>query len=430
MSIAQVHPSRIHGTLTPPPSKSAAHRALIAAALAGSGVIRRLQLSADMQATLRAVSGLGCAVRLEPAPDGTVTAYFAPAPPAESASPYPVDCAESGSTLRFLIPLYAAKGIASVFTGTGRLPDRPLGVYTACLPAHGVTLSSPAEKRLPLALSGQLTGGVFSLPGDVSSQFITGLLFALPLCPEDSVLRLTTPLESAGYVDMTLATLRRAGIRVDVLPDGWRIPGGQRYQPMDWTVESDWSQAAFLFAAGVLGGEVCLKGLDEQSSQGDKEALALFRRFGADIRQKGSAFFCHQAPLHGIDIDASQIPDLVPILAVTASLAQGITRITGAARLRLKESDRLAAVTEGLRILGGQVEEGPDHLIITGVPALRGGAVSGYNDHRMVMSFAVAALGCREPVIISDAQSVSKSWPTFFEEYRAIGGTAYVIDHR
>ena len=423
MFLAVISPSVIRGTLTPPPSKSAAHRLLIAAALAGEGRVRGLSLSADMEATLRAVRGLGVSVRL----DGDA-ACFAPAPPSSSPSPLPVDCGESGSTLRFLIPLYAARGIPAVFTGHGRLPERPLGVYADCLPPHGVTLS--AASGLPLTVTGRLTGGDYTLPGDVSSQFITGLLFALPLCREDSRIRLTTPLESAGYVDMTLQVLRQAGIRVEPLEDGWFIPGSQTYRPLDTAVESDWSQAAFLLAAGALGGEVTLTGLNPASAQGDREALSLFRRFGAAVEEAPGRIVCRKAPLHGIDIDAAQIPDLVPVLAVTAALADGVTHITGAARLRLKESDRLAAVADGIRRLGGRVEEGPDSLTITGVSRLAGGRAEGYNDHRIVMALSMAALGCEAPVTVTDAQSVAKSWPAFFEDYRAIGGTAHVIDHR
>ena len=423
MSLAVISPSVIRGTLTPPPSKSAAHRLLIAAALAGEGRVRGLSLSADMEATLRAVRGLGVSVRL----DGDA-ACFAPAPPSSSPSPLPVDCGESGSTLRFLIPLYAARGIPAVFTGHGRLPERPLGVYADCLPPHGVTLS--AASGLPLTVTGRLTGGDFALPGDVSSQFITGLLFALPLCREDSRIRLTTPLESAGYVDMTLQVLRQAGIRVEPLEDGWFIPGSQTYRPLDTAVESDWSQAAFLLAAGALGGEVTLTGLNPASAQGDREALSLFRRFGAAVEEAPGRIVCRKAHLHGIDIDAAQIPDLVPVLAVTAALADGVTHITGAARLRLKESDRLAAVADGIRRLGGRVEESPDSLTISGVSRLAGGRAEGYNDHRIVMALSMAALGCEAPVTVTDAQSVAKSWPAFFEDYRAIGGTAHVIDHR
>lgn len=424
MSLAVISPSVIRGTLTPPPSKSAAHRLLIAAALAGEGRVRGLSLSADMEATLRAVRGLGVSVRL----DGDA-ACFAPAPPSSSPSPLPVDCGESGSTLRFLIPLYAARGIPAVFTGHGRLPERPLGVYADCLPPHGVTLS--AASGLPLTVTGRLTGGDFALPrATCPASSSPGLLFALPLCREDSRIRLTTPLESAGYVDMTLQVLRQAGIRVEPLEDGWFIPGSQTYRPLDTAVESDWSQAAFLLAAGALGGEVTLTGLNPASAQGDREALSLFRRFGAAVEEAPGRIVCRKAPLHGIDIDAAQIPDLVPVLAVTAALADGVTHITGAARLRLKESDRLAAVADGIRRLGGRVEESPDSLTISGVSRLAGGRAEGYNDHRIVMALSMAALGCEAPVTVTDAQSVAKSWPAFFEDYRAIGGTAHVIDHR
>ena len=229
---------------------------------------------------------------------------------------------------------------------------------------------------------------------------------------------------------MTLQVLRQAGIRVEPLEDGWFIPGSQTYRPLDTAVESDWSQAAFLLAAGALGGEVTLTGLNPASAPGDREALSLFRRFGAAVEEAPGRIVCRKAPLHGIDIDAAQIPDLVPVLAVTAALADGVTHITGAARLRLKESDRLAAVADGIRRLGGRVEEGPDSLTITGVSRLAGGRAEGYNDHRIVMALSMAALGCEAPVTVTDAQSVAKSWPAFFEDYRAIGGTAHVIDHR
>ena len=428
--LARITPSPLKGTVPAIASKSMAHRLIICAALAnGETHVTCNTTCADIEATVRCLTALGA--RIETVEDG-----FQVHPTMKSIefgllkalAGGTLDCGESGSTLRFLIPLYAARGIPAVFTGHGRLPERPLGVYADCLPPHGVTLS--AASGLPLTVTGRLTGGDFALPGDVSSQFITGLLFALPLCREDSRIRLTTPLESAGYVDMTLQVLRQAGIRVEPLEDGWFIPGSQTYRPLDTAVESDWSQAAFLLAAGALGGEVTLTGLNPASAQGDREALSLFRRFGAAVEEAPGRIVCRKAPLHGIDIDAAQIPDLVPVLAVTAALADGVTHITGAARLRLKESDRLAAVADGIRRLGGRVEEGPDSLTITGVSRLAGGRAEGYNDHRIVMALSMAALGCEAPVTVTDAQSVAKSWPAFFEDYRAIGGTAHVIDHR
>lgn len=436
MSLAVVHPSSIAGTANPPPSKSAGHRALICAALAvlqnretgPSCRIARLRdaegavLSDDLNATLGALAPLG----VESLWEGDALLLKAGTVPAAAAA---VDCRESGSTLRFLLPVFAALGIPARFSGRGRLPDRPLGVYADCLPAHGAELQFPPDGGcLPLSLSGRLTGGVYLLPGDVSSQFISGLLLALPLCREDSTLRLSTPLESADYVNMTVQALSLAGITVRVLPDGWFIPGGQRYRPFQTAVEGDWSQAAFLLTAGALGGEVTVGGVQPDSAQGDRAAFAILRRMGADIQIARGKILCRRAPLHGVEIDATQIPDLVPVLAVAASVAEGETRIVGAARLRLKESDRLAATADGLSRLGALVKERPDGLILRGVSRLKGGRVSGYQDHRIVMSLAIAALMSDGPVEITDAESVQKSWPSFFADYQRIGGDVHVVD--
>lgn len=421
-SIARILPSRTAGTIAAPPSKSAAHRALICAALAGGGRIDGILPSADMRATLGAVEALGASF-IHTGNRVTVHRAAAPAAPV-------VDCLESGSTLRFLLPILAALGIPATFIGRGRLPQRPLGVYADCLPAHGVRLRFHCGGGLPLTLEGRLEGGRYDLPGDVSSQFISGLLFALPLCREDSDICLTSPLESAAYVRMTLDALARAGVRTEETPHGWHIPGRQTYQPADVQVEGDWSQAAFLLAAGALGGEAAITGLDPSSAQGDREALPLFQAFGADADWSDGLLRCRRADLHGIDIDASQIPDLVPVLAVTGALAEGTTVIRHAARLRLKESDRLAAMADCLTLLGGHVEERPDGLVIQGVPRLQGGRVPGCNDHRIVMSMAVAALGCEEAVEVTDPYSVEKSWPGFFEDFNRIGGNAHVVDHR
>ena len=417
-------PSRCEGTVTVPPSKSMAHRTLICAALAeGESIIENLAFSQDIEATIRGLCAFGA--RVERLGDSTVRVHGMgwPKAPAE-----PIDCGESGSTLRFFIPLAALVGQPVRFVGHGRLMERPQNVYEEIFAQKGVHFSHTAEE---IVVDGTLPAGEYRVDGSVSSQFITGLLLALPLCEGESRIALTTPLQSAGYVDMTMETMARFGVRVETAPDGWRIPGGQRYRPHDETVEADWSQAAFLLAAGALGGEVVLSGLDPRSTQGDREALALFRRFGADIRETGEGLLCRRAPLHGIDIDASQIPDLVPILAVTAALAEGTTRITGAARLRLKESDRLAAVTHCLRLLGGRVEEHPDGLTIEGRSLLPGGAeVPGYNDHRIVMSMAVAALGCDKPVTITGAGCVQKSWPAFFTDFQQIGGNVHGVEYR
>lgn len=412
MSEVTCMPAPVHGTGQVPPSKSAAHRALIAAALAGEGQVTGVQPSADMEATMDGVAGLGVSVRL-----AGETVRFAPA--AVPDAPV-VDCRESGSTLRFLIPLYGVKGIPATFVGRGRLPQRPLGVYSDCLPPHGLTLNSSGG--LPLTLYGRLEAGEYAVPGNISSQFLTGLLFALPLCRGDSLLRLTTPLESAGYVEMTLRTLHQSGIVVYHRPEGWVIPGGQTYTPRCYTVEKDWSQAAFFLAAGAIAGQVRLRGLDMASAQGDKAIVSLLRQFGASITEDADGLLCQKAKMKGTAIDAAQIPDLVPILSVVGAFAEGETHIFNAERLRIKESDRLLAIADGLRRIGANVKEEPDGLRIQGGRPLRGGYVQGYNDHRIVMSMAVAALGCVHAVTVTQAESVNKSWPDFFSDFRAIGG--------
>lgn len=423
MSSITVTASPINGVAAAPPSKSAAHRALICAALAGEGTVIGVNDSEDMRATLGAIQALGQQIRRQ---GDTVAVTGGVKQGAEYTSPVSVDCRESGSTLRFLIPLFAARGISCVFTGSGRLPKRPLGVYENCLPKHGVMLEKPDDSSLPLKMTGKLQSGLYELPGNVSSQFISGLLFALPFCKGDSEINLTTPLQSAAYVEMTAAAMREAGVHTERTADGWRIRGGQTYKPHEYLVEGDWSQAAFLLAMGALGGEMTVTGLNLDSKQGDKEILSLMRRFGADIRIYENKIICIKSGLYGIDIDALQIPDLVPILAVLGVLATGTTVITGASRLRLKESDRLFAVAQCLNKLGGSVEETEDGLRINGTGCLRGGvSVSGFNDHRIVMSMAVAALGCEQPVTIEDAESISKSWPAFFEEYKNCGGNKF-----
>ena len=407
MNAAKIQPGALNGRILVPLSKSAAHRAVICSALAGGKEILPVDepLSDDLLFTMSAIKKIrGNKVQGE----------------------LQIDCGESGSTLRFLIPVAAALGIPAEFIGRGRLPERPLGVYLDCLPEHGVSCTTAGG--LPLKITGRLTPGQYRLPGNVSSQFITGLLLALPLLHGDSELILSSPLESAGYVDMTIETMRRFGVSIQQTENGWFVPGSQTYQPREYRVERDWSQAAFFLAAGALGGHVELGGLNPRSCQGDRAAEDLFRAFGAQEEWKDSFLSVSPGQLHGIEIDASQIPDLVPVLAATAALCTGKTHIYNAQRLRLKESDRLAAMANGLNHLGGKVREMPDGLIIDGVETLHGGTVEGCNDHRIVMAFAIAALKADGPVTITDAQSINKSYPSFFTDFNQLGGNANVID--
>lgn len=422
MSRVRLLPGALHGSLAVPPSKSAAHRALLCAGLAaGESVLSPISGSADMEATLRVLRALG-AVSQRSGETLRLTGIGAPVP---AAAPVPLDCGESGSTLRFCIPIAGALGVPAAFAGHGRLPQRPLDAYLNLLPRHGLACRS--RGGLPLEISGRLRAGRYALAGDVSSQFVTGLLLALPLLPGDSEIALTTPLQSAGYVELTRDIQRAFGVVSTPTGRGWRVPGGQAYRARDFAVERDWSQAAFLLAAGALGGCVSLPGLDPACAQGDRAIERLLGAFGADLSWQGGVLTARPGALHGIAIDAGQIPDLVPILAVVAACAQGRTHIYNAARLRVKESDRLAAMRAGLCALGAHVTEEPDGLWIDGGFPLHGGRAAGCNDHRVVMALAVAALRADGPVEITDAQAVGKSWPSFFEEYQVLGGKADVI---
>lgn len=406
MSVVKIYPSVLSGRILIPPSKSAAHRAVICSALANGPDVfpDGAFLSKDIAATRLAMNAIQNRRGVEK---------------------IRIHCGESGSTLRFLIPIAAALGIRAEFVGQGRLPERPIGVYLDCLPKHGVLCRT--EGGLPLSIEGKLSPGEFVLPGNVSSQFITGLLLALPLLSGDSRLMLSSPLESAGYVALTIAVMRDFGVTVEAIENGWQIPGGQAYCPRAYSVEHDWSQAAFFLAAGALGGRLELEGLNPSSFQGDRAAEQLFQAFGAKIEWNGSLLSVSPNQISGMQIDASQIPDLVPILAATAALGKGETEIFNAQRLRIKESDRLEAMVNGLSTLGGKVRQTQDGLLIDGVERLHGGTVDGCNDHRIVMALAIAALNADGCVTISDAQSIDKSYPTFFEDYNRLGGNAHVV---
>lgn len=387
-----ITPAKLSGSITPPPSKSQGHRLLIAALLAGgrSGDVENLPRSQDMEATER------CMAALLNAPDGRSGL---------SANPPRLDCGESGSTLRFLIPLALALRGGGVFTGRGRLMERPQTPYFDLFDRKGVFHEL---RDGVLTVRGTLTSGVYPLPGDVSSQFVTGLLYALPLLPGDSEIVLTTPLESRSYVDMTVDALARFGVTVTPTERGYAVPGGQACRPAPAAVEADWSQAGFWYAAAGLGNAVTVEGMNPRSLQGDRVAAELMTRLDGTGEET---------------LDVSDCPDLVPPLAARAALRAGcVTHIVNAARLRIKESDRLSAVTGELRKLGVDVAEGADFLTIRGRESLRGGEVESRNDHRIAMMLAVAATRADGPVVIRGAEAVNKSYPRFWEDYQQLGG--------
>lgn len=404
-------PSRLRGTVTPPSSKSVAHRALIAAALSGGfSTISNLGDSKDIQATRRCLSNLSTWIE-DLSPDKVRVHGIGHS--LVQAGPFPVlDCGESGSTLRFLIPVALLVQGAAQFTGRGRLMERPLKPYEDLFREKGLTWK--LEDSVLTVDGGRgydtlaLDPGEYRLPGNVSSQFITGLLFVLPLLDGDSDLVLTSPLESRGYVDLTLDVLRTFGIRVEERADAFHVPGSQHYESRDFTVEADWSQAAFWYAANFAGGQVDIQGLNMDSKQGDKVIALQYWQ----LAKPGEA-----------ELDVSQCPDLVPPLAAMAAVRAGTTHFTHAARLRMKESDRLSTVAAALRTMGAQVEEGADSLTIHGRERLPGGGmVDCCNDHRIAMMAAVSAAFAQEPVKLLGAECVRKSYPEFWDHFIQLGG--------
>lgn len=381
-----ITPKPLKGTVTPPPSKSLAHRALLAAFLAGeTAPLPDLPDSQDILATRQCLAALR---------EGK-----------------PMDCRESGSTLRFLIPVSLALRHKGVFTGRGRLMERPQTPYFNIFKEKNIAYT---QENGVLTVKGALPPGDYRLPGGVSSQFVTGLLFALPLVEGDSELILTSPLESRGYVDLTLNVLEQFGISLENQNyERFLLSGRQRYRPCAYSVEADWSQAAFWYAANFVGCQVTLEGLNFDSAQGDKQAAALYW----PMARPGD-----------LDIDLAHIPDLAPPLAAMAAVRRGVTRFVHAGRLRLKESDRIAAITDALNALGAQAEETPDGFVVHGMPQLEGGGtVDCRNDHRIAMMAGVLACCAQRPSTLLGAECVEKSYPQFWAEFARLGGDSHVL---
>lgn len=423
MSDVKFSPFVPNGTVNVPPSKSDVHRAIICAAMAnGVSRISPVALSNDIKATIGCIKALGADAVLE---NNVLTVDGTNMYKNKTAL---LDCGESGSTLRFFIPIAAVGNINATFVGKGKLPQRPIGIFTEALPKAGTVCKT--EGGLPLEIKGQLKSGIFEIPGNVSSQFITGLLLALPILESDSEIVLTSPLESVGYIAMTIRTMKQFGVNIQATEKGWHIKGGQSYKTCDYTTDGDWSQAAFFMVLGAVSGKVTVKGVAKDSTQGDKKCAEILARFGAKVTQLDNEVTVEKGELKAITIDASQIPDLVPVLSVCAAFAEGTTKIVNAERLRIKECDRLKATAELLNNLGGKVKELSDGLEITGVSSLKGGNVNGYNDHRIVMSAAVCAARSDEDITATFAMSINKSYPDFYIDYNSIGGKANVLDLR
>ena len=408
-----VAPGPRAGVIQIPASKSQAHRMLICAAL--SREPSRLILdgfSADIEATMQCLEALGA--RCEETANGLSVTPVGVCPAQAR-----LDVGESGSTLRFLLPVLGALGVQAEIRMHGRLPERPLSPLWEVLEAHGMRLQ---QDGTILHTDGQLIAGDYSLPGNVSSQFISGLLFALPLLGGNSTLTVTGALQSARYVSMTEQALAEAGILTKKDGPVWQIGGGQRYaSPAVQTVEGDWSNAAFFLCMGALSATgVTVTGLNSTSLQADRAITEILVRFGAELTVSEDAVTVRRGVLHGITLDAGPIPDLVPVVSCLTALCDGETRVENAARLRLKESDRLQTTAALLSALGGSVRELPDGLIISGRGRLSGGTADACGDHRIAMSAAMAACGCEGPVTVSGSECVAKSYPAFWEDFASL----------
>ena len=416
-------PAPLRGTVAAPASKSEAHRRMICASLTkGTTTLGGFMDSDDMAATARCLKALGA--KIEQQDDAlTITGQ------AKKITKLPVlDCGESGSTLRFFVPIALAMTKGGIFRMHGRLSQRPMDVYQDLFVPRGVRwrMGVGCDGAAELTVRGELEAGHYVLPGNVSSQFVSGLLFALPLLEEDSTLTVQPPVESAGYIRMTVEALQQSGIQLEeVAPFSWRIVGKQSYQAKDGQLSGDYSQAAVLLCADALGHQVTVTGLAKETTQGDRAVLAHLAALGAKVTEDASGVTVAADKLIGATLDMAGCPDIVPILALVCQLAEGESRLTGCGRLRLKECDRLAATVETLNLLGGNARAEGDTIVIQGVKDLKGGVkLPNYNDHRMVMLGMIAASIAQEPVVASSVEALNKSWPEFVNVYQNLGGKA------
>ncbi|HHW22462.1 MAG TPA: 3-phosphoshikimate 1-carboxyvinyltransferase [Clostridiaceae bacterium] len=426
MKYLRIRSKPLNGKVFAQPSKSMAHRAVICAALAkGESRIDNVVLSDDIKATLGAAEVLGAKVRTEDSPKykGRKLVVIESEGQISIRGKY-IDCRESGSTARFLMPITRLVPDPVVFTGSGRLVERPFDIYKDLFEQKGISWSD-LDGKMPINLSGKLVPGEYRLKGDISSQFISGLLFALPLLEDSSRIEITGKIESLPYIQMTINVLKDFGIDI-VTENDFRtliIEGNQSYRAMpSYTVEGDWSQAAFFCVIGALSGPVTIEGLNMDSLQGDKVIVDILKNMGAQPVVDDKSITFDKTELTGVTVDVSQCPDLVPAIALAASAASGVTDIVNGARLRIKESDRLSTTCNELGKLGARITEKPDGLVIRGVKRLNGGRVYGSGDHRIVMALASASVICDTDVEIEGYDAVKKSYPEFWEDFLALGG--------
>jgi len=407
----------LSGAVRAPPSKALTHRALFGGLLSnGSTTIHNPLSCDDTNATASAVVSLGANL------DRKQEIWVVESTGRVSAPQEMIDCGESGVTLRFTIPISSLVGKDVSLRGTETLMRRPIQPLIECMKQLGTEITSKGPEIH--IRGGPAKGGSVQLPGDVSSQFISGLLLAGPLMQEGLRMKLISPLESRGYVSMTIETMKRHGVSVETNDDMsfYQVMPGQIYKPTEHSIPGDYSSAAFLMAAAaVTRSKILILGLPRDRADPDSAFLEVLSRMGFTTRFASDALHVEGRPLKAVDADVTDCPDLGPIIAVLGCYAEGETRITGAERLRYKESDRLSAIRSELRVLGAEIEETDDGLRISGPVSLHGGTVDSHGDHRIAMALSIAALNARGPVLIKNAECVNKSYPTYFHDIRTLG---------
>lgn len=408
----KITPSVLKGEITAPPSKSYAHRHIICACLSGGeSVVENVGNSLDILATVRCMQAFGFDCELRS--DSFYVRGF-------KKSDYAVaDCGESGSTLRFLLPVACALGIKTEFIGSEKLLSRPNTALIRTLNDHGADIDGYFVK-------GKTTGSVFEIDASVSSQYVTGLLLAGVVTGEDFYLKVVGKRVSSGYVDITVDVLSQWGVEVEITSDGYFIKGGQKLTPHKEKVEGDFSGASFFLAAGCLGDKIRVNGLKRFSRQGDRAILDVLRDFGAKINWENGTVTVEKGCLNGINIDCENIPDIVQIIAVVAAFSSGKTVLKNIGRLAYKESDRIKAITDMLTEAKIKWESDGNTLTVEGcVPA--GGSYRSGNDHRTAMSCAILAAYSEGASFIEGAEAVAKSYPDFYRDYKKMGGKTDVV---
>ncbi|MCU0104367.1 3-phosphoshikimate 1-carboxyvinyltransferase [Acholeplasma vituli] len=411
-----IHKPLSEGELEVVPSKSITHRALIAAALAtGRSIIKRPLESEDTEATIQMLRALG--VSITKTEEGLVVESNGIQKPSEV-----LFANESGSSLRFLVPVALLAESEVTFDGKPGLRKRPISEYLRVFDQMGIEYQQFGE-NLPLKIKGKMVPGEYRISGHISSQFVTGLLYALPLLNGDSKLLLDTPLESKDYVDMTISIQNQFGVKIIPIDQGYFIPGNQKYVKNTYEVSGDFSQAAFHIIAGILGANLRLTKLEENTHQADEKVLDFVRKMGGNIKFENGVIEPKSSKTYGSTIDLSQSPDIGPIMAVLCALSDGTSYIINASRLRIKESDRITAITTELKKLGAKISETKDGMIIEGVKKFKSNMnLYSWNDHRIVMALAIAAIRTDGPIRITGAEAINKSYPTFFEDYVKLKG--------